>query len=94
MWAELSACLQKAQATDGLDMTIVFSLKRDGSLLGKPRIAHANATGSPDLRRAAGSVAQTMARCLPLSITTSLGGAIAGQQLKVRILGKHNDTDS
>jgi hypothetical protein len=94
MWAELSACLQTAQGTEGLDMTIVFSLKRDGSLLGKPRITHANTTGSPDLQHAAGSVARVMAKCLPVSITTSLGGAIAGQPLKVRILGKRSETDT
>jgi hypothetical protein len=94
MWAELSACLQTAEATEGLDMTIVFSLKRDGALLGKPRITHVNATGSPDLRRAAGSVARAMDKCLPVSITTALGGAIAGQPLKVRILGKRSNTDT
>ena len=93
LWAELGACLRTAEATDGLDLTIVFSLKRDGALLGKPRITHSKSTDPADLRRAADAVARAMDKCLPFSITDALGGAIAGRPLGIRIQGKRKNTD-
>jgi hypothetical protein len=95
LWAQLGECLQTADGAEGLDVTIVFSLTRDGALLGKPRITHSNSSPGADLRRAAVSLERAMNKCLPVSITDALGGAIAGRPLALRVLGrrKKKDTD-
>jgi hypothetical protein len=96
LWAQLGECLQTAEGVEGLDLTIVFSLKRDGALLGKPRITHSKSLSDADLRRAAVSLERAMNKCLPLSITDALGGAIAGRPLGLRVLGirKEKNTDT
>jgi hypothetical protein len=97
LWAQLGQCLQSAEGAEGLDVTIVFSLKRDGALLGKPRITHSTSrSNDADMRRAIVSVEQAMDKCLPLSITDALGGAIAGRPLALRIGSgrKKRETDT
>jgi hypothetical protein len=96
LWAQLGECLQTAEGAEGLDLTIVFSLKRDGALLGKPRITHSKPLSDAELRRAAVSLERAMNKCLPASITDALGGAIAGRPLGLRIQGirKERDTDT
>jgi hypothetical protein len=93
LWAELGSCLRSTGANEGVELTIVFSIKRSGALLGKPRIAYAKLPGDPDAqRRIAESVALAMDHCLPLSITDALGGAIAGRPMAIR-LGRKRDTN-
>ena len=36
LWRELNACVKTPAAGAGSEVTIVFTLRRDGSLLGKP----------------------------------------------------------
>jgi hypothetical protein len=76
-------------------LKIIFALKRDGSLLGKPRITHSHLLGDADAQNAfvAGAIG-ALAKCLPISITDDLGGAIAGRRLSIRIgrLPKQTDT--
>jgi hypothetical protein len=69
-------------------ITIVFALKRDGSLLGRPRISHSDLRGDLDdqKRFVAGAIAAIEA-CLPLDVTPGLGGAIAGRPIAFRITG-------
>jgi hypothetical protein len=40
LWRELGACVRAPSESADSELTIVFALKRDGSLLGKPRITH------------------------------------------------------
>jgi hypothetical protein len=94
LWAQLGECLQTAEGAEGLDLTIVFSLQRDGALLGKPRITHSKSLSDADLRRAAVSLERAMNNCLPASITDALGGAIAGRPLALRVLGKRKEKDT
>ena len=94
LWAQLGQCLQTAEGAEGLDLTIVFSLTRDGALLGKPRITHSKPLADADSRRAAISLARAMNKCLPASITDALGGAIAGRTLALRVLGKRKARDT
>jgi hypothetical protein len=91
----LSACVKAPGASAGSELTIVFALKRDGSLLGKPRIAHARLTGDPAAQRAfvADAIA-AFAKCLPVNITDDLGGAIAGRLLVIRIGRRPKETDA
>jgi len=91
MFGRLHACLDEARSVDelagGSEVTIVLALKRDGSLLGKPRIAHSALKGDqPDQAAFVAAVAAAIERCLPLEITPSLGGAIAGRPLALRVV--------
>ena len=91
----LNQCLLQAPpGVAGSEITIVFSLKRDGSLLGRPRISHAKLLGDPDAQRSfsAGDLA-AFGKCLPLGVTDGLGGAIAGRPLSAGIVSRPRETD-
>ncbi len=94
LWRELSACVRAPSESVGSEVTILFTLKRDGSLLGKPRITHSHLLGDGDAQNAfvAGAVG-ALAKCLPVSITDGLGGAIAGHPLSIRIGRVPKQTD-
>ena len=87
----LGACLHGAHSHDdlanGSEVTILFALKRDGSLLGRPRITHSNLIGDlNDQRLFVGAVVSAIDGCLPLDITPGLGGAIAGRPIVLRVV--------
>jgi len=87
LFADLRRCLSGSRGTDGSDLTIVFSLRRNGSLIGTPRISHAELPGNrAEQQQFLASVASAFARCLPLDITDGLGGAIAGRPMRFRIV--------
>ena len=50
LWRELSACVKAPGDSAGSELTIIFALKRDGSLLGKPRITHSHLLGDAMLK--------------------------------------------
>lgn len=77
-------CWQPVPAYRGMAVTVRFSLKRSGELLGEPRITYSNLSGMPRLdRQFIASVLSAMEQCLPLDITDGLGGAIAGRPITV-----------
>lgn len=69
----------------GMQITVMMSFRRDGTLLGKPRITF-ESPGASDQDRLAYriTVMQTLQRCAPLKITDGLGGAVAGRPLTLR----------
>lgn len=70
-------------------LTITFAMKRDGSLLGKPRVSYSHLEGSAQVRREfIEDVFRALNDCLPLKITPALGGAIAGQIFFVTFEGQ------
>jgi hypothetical protein len=96
LWRELSACVKASPGDSaGSELTIIFALKRDGSLLGKPRITHSHLLGDADAQNAfvAGAIG-ALAKCLPISITDDLGGAIAGRPLSIRVGRVPKQTDT
>ncbi len=89
---EISACLAPTRLSPGSEATVAFSLKRDGSLLGKPRLTYLRLPKDEAAREAdAQEIARAFAACLPIPITDALGGAIAGRPLAVRVLGPKLD---
>jgi hypothetical protein len=48
LWRELRACVKAPGDSAGSELTIIFALKRDGSLLGNPRITHSHLVGDAD----------------------------------------------
>ena len=92
LWAELGACLRGSGPKDGWELTVVFTVKRDGELFGKPRLTYSKLP--PDAnkqKQIAENVAKALNGCLPLSITDGLGGAIAGRPLAIRLVGRTPD---
>ena len=86
LWRALNACVRLPPEGVESEITIVFTLKRDGTLLGKPRISHSHLVGDADAQRTfVADAIQSVARCLPVEITDALGGAIAGRPIAFRI---------
>ncbi len=97
MFNQVSACLSKGaggeEAWRGAEMTLRFSLRRDGSLIGKPHITYSKLPkDEADKRRVMENIAFAMDRCLPVKITDGLGGAIAGQMMSYRFAWKGRET--
>ena len=83
---QIVACLAPPAADAGSQITVLFSVRRDGSLLGKPRITHSDLLGGPEMQRAfLAETIQALTKCLPLRVTDELGAAIAGRLFSIRI---------
>jgi hypothetical protein len=93
--AAIGECLKVPAGLPGSEITILFSLKRDGSLLGTPRITHAKLLGDQGAQRAfVRNVLAAFDRCLPLSLTEGLGGAVAGRPMSFRVVSHPRETDT
>jgi hypothetical protein len=97
MFNQLGDCFSREAGVDegwrGAEMTLRFSLRRDGSLIGKPHITYSKLPkDETDKRRVMDSIAFAMDRCLPVKITGGLGGAIAGQMIAYRFAWKGRET--
>lgn len=86
----LAACWE---APEGLakfertEITARLSLRRDGSLLGVPRITFAQTPGDARAREVlTQATIAAIRRCTPVRITPALGGAIAGRPLALRFI--------
>jgi hypothetical protein len=95
LFAELNRCMITPKGNIGSELTIVFSLRRDGALLGKPKITFAKLPGdASDQRKFAEALASYFDKCLPITITDGLGGAIAGRPLSMRFVTRARETDT
>lgn len=92
MWQLLGSCAQSVggpAASAGSEVTLLFSIKRDGSLQGQPRITHSKLIGDEATQKEfLSGVLASVARCFPLPITDGLGGAVAGRPLRMRVLNR------
>jgi hypothetical protein len=95
LFAELERCFVTPKGVVGSELTIVFSLRRDGGLLGKPRISFSKLGGDAlEKRKFAGDIANAFDKCLPVSITDALGGAIAGRPMSIRFVVHPRETNT
>lgn len=89
LWTALYACWQPPPGSVGMEITLTFSLRRDGSLIGEPRATWSKLSGSPDQQRAfVASVLSALEQQLPLKLTDGLGGAIAGRPFALRFAAR------
>jgi hypothetical protein len=80
------ACLAKTSIAAGSRVTIMFMMKRDGSVFGKPRITYARLEGDAEAqRRFLAGAEQAVDSCLPLKVTPALGEAIAGRLFSITL---------
>jgi hypothetical protein len=69
----------------GMQITVQISFRRNGELLGQPRITFESPGASDDQRLAYRSaVAKMLKRCAPLPFTDALGNALAGRPFTIR----------
>ncbi len=84
---QLGACMgDKSFGPAGSRLTIMLMMKRDGSIFGQPRITFSHLEGDKEARqRFIDDAERAVDACLPLRITPSLGGAIAGRQFFITL---------
>jgi hypothetical protein len=86
MRAAVGACLSHTPIAAGSRVTIMFMMKRDGSIFGRPRISYAHLEGDADARRRFVEQAErAVDSCLPLKVTPALGAAIAGRMFTITL---------
>ncbi|MDR7037068.1 MULTISPECIES: hypothetical protein [Methylobacterium] len=92
LFPALAACWALPSGLDGLkdlQITARFALRRDGTLIGTPRITFT--AGTPDAAARSSLVRATLTsirRCTPARITPALGRAIAGRPLALRLIDR------
>jgi len=75
----------------GMQITVLFSFKRDGELLGHPRITFETPGASEaDSIAYRTAVMKTLQRCTPMPFSGGLGDAIAGRPFRVRFDDRRN----
>jgi hypothetical protein len=70
---------------EGMQMSVRFSFKRSGEMIGPPRVTYASAGTPVEVRDAyLKSINSSLDACMPLRLTGGLGGALAGRPIAVR----------
>jgi hypothetical protein len=86
----LAACWSPPRGLSRLErveITVRLSLKRNGELLGTPRITFSNLNPDGPAREIlTKAVLEALRRCTPLHLTDGLGGAIAGRPVAIRFV--------
>jgi hypothetical protein len=88
LFAALRSCWTpppEDEAREGMQMSVKFSFKRDGGLIGPPRVTYAT-DGVPAQTRIIylGAIKEALNGCTPLTLSHGLGGAIAGRPIMIR----------
>jgi hypothetical protein len=88
LFAELRSCWTPPQAEaakEGMQMTVRFSFKRSGDMMGRPRMTFATAGAATDVRDTyLKAINSSLDACIPLKFTDGLGGALAGRPIAIR----------
>jgi hypothetical protein len=84
----MQACWKPAGTPhSGQEVTIRMSFKRNGQVLGQPRITHYRAGRQGETRDAfTQAVRDALVRCSPMPFSPSLGAAIAGRPFAFRFV--------
>jgi hypothetical protein len=88
LFAELRSCWSPppvASAREGMQMSVRFSFKRSGEIIGTPRMTFATRGVSADTRATyLKAINASLDACVPLKFTGDLGGALAGRPIAIR----------
>jgi hypothetical protein len=88
LFAELRSCWSPppaGTAKQGMQMSVRFSFKRSGEIIATPRMTYATAGVSADTRNTyLKAINASLDACLPLKLTSNLGGALAGRPIAIR----------
>jgi hypothetical protein len=92
MFSAIVACWEPPPGTAGMTLTLQFSIRRNGALIGKPRATFSRLGNDDTLNRAfVASVVEALDKALPLPVSDSMGGAIAGRTLFPRFTAASGD---
>jgi hypothetical protein len=81
----LTRCWRAPAGSEESTITVGITLKRDGSIFGRPSITYSKLTGDADAqKRFVATALAALAACTPVAITDALGGAIAGRRIFIR----------
>ena len=72
-------------AREGMQMSVRFSFKRSGEMVGPPRMTFATEGAPADLRATyLKAINASLDACMPLKFTGGLGGSLAGRPIAIR----------
>ena len=74
-----------SQANPSIEITVIVSFRRDGTILGHPKISYESEQATDNDRliyRIA--VMETLQRCTPMPFTEAMAGAVAGRPFAVK----------
>lgn len=91
LYPALAACWRLPHLAGGIqgpdvEVTARLSLRRDGSLIGPPRITYAAGVTGGDRRVLTQATLAALGHCTPARITPGLGRAIAGRPVALRFV--------
>jgi hypothetical protein len=88
LFAALRACWSPPPADaarEGMQMSVRFSFRRSGEMIGPPRMTYATAGVAADVRDTyLKAINASLDACLPLKFTGGLGGSLAGRPIAIR----------
>ncbi len=88
LFAELRSCWSPPPpdvAREDMQMSVRFSFKRSGEMIGPPRITFATAGVAPDTRQTyLKAINASLDACIPMKFSDGLGGALAGRPIAIR----------
>jgi hypothetical protein len=67
-------------------VTVMLSFRRDGTIIGTPRVTYSSAAEPDEKQMLAESLLGALKKCGPLPLSDSLGAAIAGRMFAIKIL--------
>lgn len=86
----LSACWippAADEARQGMQMTVRFSFRGTGEIIGTPRVAYKTPDAPPDTVEVyRDAIMAALERCTPLPLSSELGGAVAGRPIALRFV--------
>jgi len=88
LFARIGGCWRSPElplGDPGMQITVMVTFKRNGEILGQPKITYESEYASDDERllyRTA--VMETLQRCSPMPFTDGLGNAVAGRPIRFR----------
>ena len=94
MFAALRSCWvppPKEEARHGMEYTIRFAFKRDGTIIAPPRMtysSHEVPAATRDVYRDA--IDAALKRCTPLHFSGGMAGAVAGRPIAIRFVDERN----
>jgi hypothetical protein len=88
LFAELRSCWSPPPADaarEGMQMSVRFSFKKSGEMIGPPRVTFATAGVPADVRETyLKAINASLSACIPMKFTDGLGGALAGRPIAIR----------
>jgi hypothetical protein len=77
----------REDARPGMQMSVRFSFKRTGEIIGTPRLTYVSPDAPPETRESyRNAITAALDRCTPLPLSNGLGGAVAGRPIAIRFV--------